>query len=153
MYTVIVDHNPSQADNAVVTEGLISFYESTTGEPRDKEFSIFLKNDSGKIFGGLKAFCDTESIYIDIFWIDEKLRHQGFGTKLLNTAEQEAIKNGCVFSLVDTWDFQAEEFYLKNGYEQIGELKNYWRHHSKIFLRKQLKKQNEPINGWPSAEE
>jgi hypothetical protein len=42
---------------------------------------------------------------------------------LLYTAEQEAIKNGCVFSTVDTWDFQAEEFYLKNGYERIGEIK------------------------------
>jgi hypothetical protein len=40
---------------------------------------------------------------------------------------------------VDTWDFQAEEFYLKNGYERIGELKNYWHGHSKIFLRKKLR--------------
>lgn len=140
MYKIIIDHDPSQADNAVVTEGLISFYESITGQPRDKEFSIFLKNDSGKIFGGLQAFFDTESIYIDAFWVDEKSRHQGYGTKLLYAAEQEAIKNGCVFSLVDTWDFQAEGFYLKNGYEHIGELKNYWHNHSKIFLRKQLKK-------------
>jgi hypothetical protein len=38
------------------------------------------------------------------------------------------------FSLVDTWDFQAKEFYLKNGYEKIGELKNYWHGHSKLFL-------------------
>ncbi len=139
MYQIIVDHNPSQADNAVVTEGLVSFYESITGETRDREFSIFLKNDSGKIVGGLQAFFDTESIYIDSFWVDEKLRRQGFGTKLLNEAEQEAIKNGCVFSLVDTWNFQAEEFYLKNGYENIGELKNYWHNYSKIFLRKKLK--------------
>jgi hypothetical protein len=36
-----------------------------------------------------------------------------FGTKLLDAAEREAIKNGCIFSLVDTWDFQAEEFYFE----------------------------------------
>ncbi len=139
MYKIIVDHNPNEADNAMVKEGLVSFNESITGEPRDKEFSIFLKNDSDKIFGGLRAFFDTESIYIETFWVDEKLRNQGWGTKLLYAAEQEAIKNGCVFSLLDTWSFQAEEFYLKNGYEQIGEIKNYWYHHSKIFLRKRLK--------------
>lgn len=140
MYKIIVDHNPNETDNAVVKEGLVSFNESATGEPRDKEFSIFLKNDSGKIFGGLKAFFDTESIYIDTFWIDKKLRHQGFGTKLLYAAEQEAIKNGCVFSLVDTWSFQAEEFYLKNDYEKIGEIKNYWHDYSKIFFRKRMKR-------------
>ena len=139
MCTIVIDHNPSQADNAVVVEGLISFNEGITGEPRDKAFSIFLKNNSGKIFGGLKAFFDTESVYVDTLWVDDKLRHQDWGTKLMNAAEQEAIKNGCIFSLVDTWDFQAEGFYLKMGYERIGELKNYWHHHSKIFLRKRLK--------------
>ncbi len=139
MYTIVIDYDPSQADKAVVMEGLISFNEGVTGEPRDKEFSIFLRNGPDKIFGGLQAFFDTESVYIETFWVDEKLRHQGWGTKLLHAAEQEAIKNGCIFSLVDTWDFQAEEFYLKNGYEPIGEIKNYWRHHSRIFLRKRLK--------------
>jgi RimJ/RimL family protein N-acetyltransferase len=58
--------------------------------------------------------------------------------KLLGAAEKEAIENVCRFSLVDTWDFQAEEFYLKNGYEKIGELKDYWHSHSKLFLRKRL---------------
>lgn len=138
-YEVIVDHAPSQVDNDVVREGLIAFNEHVTGEPRDKEFSVFLKNDSGKVFGGVQAFFDAESVYIDALWVDEKVRKQGYGKKLLDAAEQEAIKNGCIFSLVDTWDFQAEGFYLKNGYERIGELKNYWLGHSKIFLRKNLK--------------
>lgn len=66
------------------------------------------------------------------------LQKQGYGKKLLDEAEQEAIKNGCVFSAVDTFDFQAEEFYLKNGYKRVSELKNCWFGHSKFFLRKNL---------------
>ena len=138
MYTIMVDYEASDEDNAAVMEGLISFNESVMGEPRDKEFSIFLKNDSGKIFGGLKAHIDKVSVYIVTLWVDEKLRHQGFGTKLLDIAEQEAIKNGCIFSTLDTYDFQAEGFYKKCGYEHMGEIKNYWYNHSRIFLRKQL---------------
>jgi len=138
MYQVVVDYAPSQADNAVVSEGIIAFNESILGE-RDKEFSIFLKNDSGKIFGGVQAFLDTESIYIDTLWVEESLQKQGYGTKLLDAAEQEAIKNGGAYSTVDTWDFQAEEFYLKRGYEKLGEVKNYWLGHSKITLRKKLR--------------
>lgn len=141
MYRVVVDHEPSQADNAIIKEGLIAAHEHIIGE-RDKQFSVFLKNDSGKIFGGIQAFLDSESIYIDVLWVGEILQKQGHGTKLLDAAELEAIKNGCIFSLVDTWDFQAEGFYLKNGYERLGEIKNYWHGHSKIFLRKKLKKNN-----------
>jgi GNAT superfamily N-acetyltransferase len=139
MYKVVVDYAPATADNAVVSEGIIAFNENIVGE-RDKAFSIFLKNDSGKVFGGIQAFLDTESVYIDVLWVEGNLQKQGYGTKLLDAAEGEAIKNGCIFSLVDTWDFQSEEFYLKNGYERIGEVKNYWHGHSKIFLRKNLRR-------------
>ncbi len=138
MYKVVVDYTPSDADNEVVSEGIIASMEKVLGE-RDKEFSIFLKNETGKVFGGILAFLGSESIYIDVLWVEENLQKQGYGTKLLIAAEQQASQNGCVFSLVDTWDFQAEKFYLKHGYERIGELKNYWLGHSRIFLRKKLK--------------
>lgn len=137
MYKIVVDYMPSETDNAVVREGIIAFNEKILGE-RDKTFSIFLKDPLGNVFGGIQAFMGTESIYIDVLWVESDLQKQGYGTKLLNAAEQEAIKNGCIFSLVDTWDFQAETFYLKKNYERIGELKNYWHGHSKIFLRKNL---------------
>ena len=138
MYHITVDHNPSQADNQVVKEGLVSSYEAQFGE-RDKEFSIFLKNSSGRVCGGIQAMFDSEAIYIEALWIEESLRKQGYGKKLLATAEKEATENGCKFSLVDTWDFQAADFYLKNGYQKIGELENYWHGHSKLFFRKILK--------------
>jgi len=138
MYKIAVDHTPSQSDIDVIKESLIAFNESIVGV-RAKQFSVFLKNDSGKVFGGILAFLDKESVYIDLLWIEEHLRKQGYGKKLLDTAEQEAIKKGCLFSTLDTYDFQAEAFYLKNGYERMGEIKNYWLDHTKIFLRKNLK--------------
>lgn len=135
---VVVDYDPNQTDNDVIREGIIASNAHIVGE-RDKAFSIFLKNDSGKVFGGIQAFLDSESVYIDVLWVEEKLQKKGYGTKLLGAVEQEAIKNGCKYVTVDTWDFQAEGFYLKNGYERIGELKNYWHGHSKIFLRKKIR--------------
>lgn len=138
MYKVIVDYAPTEADNTVVEEGVIAFNESILGE-RDKAFSIFLKNDSGKVFGGIQAFLGSESIYIEALWVEKNLQKQGYGTQLLDAAEREAFNNGCIFAAVDTFDFQAEEFYLRKGYERIGELKNCWLGHSKIFLRKNLR--------------
>ncbi|HEY2811375.1 MAG TPA: GNAT family N-acetyltransferase [Rhabdochlamydiaceae bacterium] len=66
----------------------------------------------------MQAFLDMESVYIDVLWVEKNLQKQGYGTKLLDAAERKAIKNGCIFSTVDTWDFQSEEFYLKTGYER-----------------------------------
>ncbi len=143
MYKVVVDYSPSEADNAVVREGIVAFNESVLGE-RDRAFSIFLKNDLGQVFGGIQAFIGTESVYIDVLWIEQNARNQGYGTKLLDAVEGEAIKNGCIYSLVDTWDFQAEEFYLKNGYERIGAIQKYWLGHSKFFFRKTLRQSNIP---------
>jgi ribosomal protein S18 acetylase RimI-like enzyme len=137
-YKIIVDHEPSQADNDTLTESLVTWYEREMSQTRDKEFSVFLKNDLGKIFGGIQAQFDTESVYIEALWVDEKLRNKGYGKKLLLATELEAIKIGCVFSILDTWDFQAPDFYLKNGYKHMGEIKNYWREHSRIFLKKAL---------------
>lgn len=138
VYKVVVDYAPNEADNAVVREGSIAFNESILGE-RDKEFSIFLKDNLGKVFGGIQAFLGSESIYIETLWVERNLQKQRYGTQLLEAAEREAVKNGCAFSAVDTFDFQAEEFYLKNGYERIGELKNCWLGHSKLFLRKKFR--------------
>lgn len=137
-YKIVIDYAPNETDNNVLREGTIAFNESILGE-RDKEFSIFLKDDLEKVLGGIQTFLGSESIYIETLWVEKNLQKQGYGTQLLEVAEREALKNGCVFSAVDTFDFQAEEFYLKNGYERIGELKNCWLGHSKIFLRKNLK--------------
>jgi len=71
-------------------------------------------------------------------WIEQNSRSQGYGSELLKVAEQEGIKYGCLYSTLDTFSFQAEEFYLKNGYQRIGEIPNYLFEHSRIFLRKKL---------------
>ncbi len=138
MYKITVDYSPNENDNAAVREGIVAFNERIIGE-RDKPLSIFLKNDLEKIVGGLQAWFDYESIWIDILWVTDDLRKKGYGKELLKTAENEAIKKGCIFSRLDTWSFQAEEFYLKCGYQRVGEIKNHWLSHSKIFFRKNLK--------------
>jgi predicted acetyltransferase len=65
VYKVVVDYAPTEADNAVVREGIVAFNENILGE-RDRAFSIFLKNDLANVFGGIQAFMGTESIYIDV---------------------------------------------------------------------------------------
>ncbi|WP_272899885.1 GNAT family N-acetyltransferase [Tolypothrix bouteillei] len=45
----------------------------------------------------------------------ESFRGEGYGDALLATAEQEAVKRGCQYVYLDTFSFQAPEFYRKQG--------------------------------------
>jgi GNAT superfamily N-acetyltransferase len=137
MFQIIVDNDPSESDNDIVKDGVFKAHADLIGA-KDKSFSVFLKNNAEKIVGGIHATFDTESVYLETLWVDDALRHQGYGKKLLHAVEQEAVKKGCHLATTSTWDFQAESFYLKNGYARIGEVENYWKGHSMIFLRKGL---------------
>ncbi|MNK89065.1 hypothetical protein D3C87_1090590 [compost metagenome] len=52
--------------------------------------------------------------------------------------ETVAVENGATIAVLDTFDFQAEEFYLKNGYKIIGEIKDYPKNYRRIYLTKKL---------------
>lgn len=51
---------------------------------------------------------------MDILWVDEKYRKMGIGSKLLEAAEEEAVRRGCHSGHVDTMSWQAPEFYKKH---------------------------------------
>jgi GNAT superfamily N-acetyltransferase len=70
--------------------------------------------------------------------VHEDLRGQGYGTKLMQSAEQEASVRGCHQILLDTHRFQVPEFYQKRGYEVFGVRDDYPRHLKNDFLRKHL---------------
>lgn len=138
MHKIICDFYPNESDNQILSNALNAFNENVFGE-KVKPLSIFLKDAEGHINGGVITYLQSDSIHIDVLWVDETIRKQGYGNQLLKAAEDEAQKYGCSFSTVNTMDFQAEDFYLKNGYERICEFKNYILGHTRFFLRKKLK--------------
>lgn len=137
-YILDTDYNPHRDDVRIIRNGIIHFND-TALHHASQSLAIFLRDETSHIQGGLLAWLDVDSIYIDLLWIDETLRNQGYGSKLLTAVENEGIKKGFRYCTVDTFGFQAEDFYLKNGYEQIGEIKNYIRGYSRLFFRKWLK--------------
>ena len=101
------------------------------------EFSI--KNEKDNVIGGVLAGINYwNGLEIKILWVDENYRNQGHGKNLLNHLENEAKKKGASISMVDTFDFQAEGFYIKNNYEIIGEIKDFPKGHRRIYFSKVL---------------
>ena len=101
------------------------------------EFGV--KNEKGDVIGGVLAGINYwNGLEIKILWINEDFRNQGLGTKLLNYLENEAKKRGASIAMVDTFDFQAEGFYVKHNYDVIGEIKDFPMGHRRIYFSKVL---------------
>ena len=62
------------------------------------------------------------------------------GSLLLERVEKEAQAMGVSLSHLDTFDFQAKDFYLKHGYEIFGVLENCPPGHNRFYLKKSLLK-------------
>lgn len=89
----------------------------------------------GGILAGLGYWNGLE---IKILWVEENYRKRGIGTQILKHAEKIAKEKGAEIAMLDTFDFQAERFYLKNGYEPIGEIKDFPKGHRRIYFSKKL---------------
>lgn len=62
---------------------------------------------------------------IHYLFVSEQLRGKGIGSKLLAAAESEARQRGCKYAFVDTFSFQAPEFYKNHGYQEVFTLEEY----------------------------
>ena len=79
-----------------------------------------------------------EWLEIEYLWVDEKLRGQEIGSTLLRKAEEEAIQRGCKHVFLNTFSFQAPEFYPKYGYKEVFTLEHYPVTGKKHFFVKEL---------------
>ncbi len=68
--------------------------------------------------------------------MDEALRGQGYGSRLLALAEETARMHGAIGAQLTTSTFQAAGFYEKQGYAEIGRLKDCPPGHDRIWMAK-----------------
>jgi GNAT superfamily N-acetyltransferase len=99
-----------------------------------------VRDDQGKILGGLLGVTYWGWLTVEIFWLSDNLQRKGYGSRMLLMAEEEALKRGCHHAHLDTMDFQAHGFYEKHGYRVFGVLEDLPAGHQRIFLSKSLVK-------------
>ena len=100
--------------------------------------NIVIKDSEGLIIGGINATIIQywKRCHIDVFWIDDRYRGAGYGRKLLKGVEKVAVDKGCKLIQLETYSFQAPNFYMNNGYEVIGIVENHPQGHSQYFFIK-----------------
>jgi Acetyltransferase (GNAT) domain len=137
---------PKEASAAIGLPERPSWQKRTTGFPQrrpaeqpgervaspcqtGKLFGIFLRDDARVAVGG--AFVRT--LFVPIH-----LRNQGHGTKLMQAVEAEAKACGCRQILLETYDFQAPQFYLKLGFEVRARVPDHIQGHDMFVMAKHL---------------
>jgi GNAT superfamily N-acetyltransferase len=99
--------------------------------------SYALKDETGQVMAGINAMLYCWNIlYIDILYVEDAHRGKGYGKLLLDRAESEARQLGGYMSHLDTFDWQAKEFYEHLGYEVFGILENCPRGHNRYYMKK-----------------
>jgi GNAT superfamily N-acetyltransferase len=130
---------PDDADLAVLTAGLDEFNEQAAGVLDRRSLAVFVKDrDTGRVLGGLAGRTSYGLLFVDYFYLPPDLRGAGLGSELLRQAEDEAVRRGCRAGMLYTINFQAPEFYRRNGWRVFGEVPAETDGISRIFLTKDL---------------
>lgn len=129
---------PPDHDFEVLKAGLNEFNESFTGKLLREKVSSFVKNDSGETLGGILGEIKWGWLHIEGLWVDEIIRKDGWGSKLLLRLEEYASSKGITNIRLETTTFQALGFYQKSGYAVYGELPDMPPGHTSYFLQKRV---------------
>ena len=136
------ENDPSWADREFIDEGLGAFNAPFLHDSRYSYFGIFVREEAAKasdraIHAGLIGHCYAGWLFISLLWVHADLRRSGIGSRLIAAAERHAVEFGCHSAWVDTFSFQAPNFYPRFGYREFARL-DYPPGHHRIFLQKQL---------------
>ena len=130
-----ITDSPSEADEALVIEQTRAYNAMHVGKDVRK-LCVFVRSPDGTIIGGLTGKTYWQYLEVAFLWVAEAHRYAGLGSRILLAAETEARQRGCQHALLDTYSFQALDFYLKNGYREFGRLAGFAGRHDRYYLHK-----------------
>lgn len=113
---------------------------SLAGNPKsqNEQTGFIARNDEGEIIGGITGTAYWGNMHIDFLWVDPESRGQRIAEQLMQQMEQHSRNANYRLMMVDTFSFQAPEFYKKQGFREFGVLKDHPAGHSQHYFEKRL---------------
>lgn len=112
-------------DEVIIFIGLLEYNLARIEDKYPKDLGVYLQDETGKKVAGLIGNTHGNWLFVKFLWVSEELRRHSIGSNLLNKAEETAKKRGCKYSFLDTFSFQAPDFYKRHGYKEVFALENY----------------------------
>jgi GNAT superfamily N-acetyltransferase len=131
------EDRPSWEDREIVDDGLGEYNSQFLRDPVFAYFGIFVRDQAEAIRAGLIGHVYAGWLFVNLLWVHADLRRGGIGRGLMAEAERRALALGCHSAHLDTFSFQAPEFYRKLGYLEFARI-DYPPEHQRIFLKKHL---------------
>ena len=132
----------TREEYALVDNKIIEYNLSKVPFTQEQSFisiNRIIKGLDGDMLAGINSmlYC-WNCLYIDVLWVKEEFRKEGYGSVLLNEVEKIAKEKGCKLIHLDTFDFQGKDFYLKHGYEIFGVLDDCPMEHKRYYMKKNI---------------
>ena len=137
-FQIVYVEKPEDSAWGIIGRGIHQYNTQQAGENQFQRICFVVNSPDDVIVGGVLGELYWDWFHIDLMWVQEEFRGRGFGKRLLVAAEDEARRNGAKNVFLDTFSFQAPDFYKKYGYQVFGALGDYPAGHQRYFLKKQL---------------
>jgi len=137
-YQIVFENNPEESAWGIIGRGVASYNREQAGDNKFQRLCFVLQGPENEVVGGALGETYWEWFYLDLIWVKEELRGQGYGRQLLARVEGEAQKRGAKNAYLDTFSFQGPGFYEKYGYQVFGELPDFPPGSKRFFYKKEL---------------
>lgn len=144
-----IELEPDQVREDETTERLVEHNKAASEAIRERfepenlpsrPVAAYAVDDAGELLGGCVG--NTVDLWqwltIDLMWVSPGQRGAGLGRQLLDAVEAQARERGCRWSKLNTWEFQAPEFYERCGYVEYGRETDFPPGHTNYLMRKDL---------------
>lgn len=131
--------NPPKNIKDVIYQGLKSFNMRHLPDQELRTLACYVEDDEGNFAGGLTGEIYTNTLFVEFLWVDEQQRQLGIGSLLMERIESEAKEYDVTDLYLDTYSFQAPDFYAKLGFKEVGRYTGFpTAGVDKIFLQKKI---------------
>lgn len=135
---ILTEFNPTENEIDFFEQKLYQYNLQKIDGYAYENFILKSVDDTDSVIAGIHCQIGGRWLYIASLWINEKLRNQGIGRKLIAQAQEVAIQKKCVGIYLYTYSFQSPQFYEKFGFRVFGELENFCNGNSKLYMKKNL---------------
>ncbi|MGD8997881.1 MAG: GNAT family N-acetyltransferase [Anaerolineae bacterium] len=137
-YRIVYVDKPEESAWGIIGRGIRDYNEQQTSDREFQRLCFVLQSSDEEIVGGVIGEAYWGWLHVDLLWVKDELRGRGYGRRLLTLLEDEARQRGAKHAYLDTFSFQALDFYRRYGYRVFGELQDFPPGHQRYFLTKRL---------------
>lgn len=136
--TLDLTDQPTSEDVEFLDDQINAFNIAAVDAYDGRLLAAFARHPDHGIVAGVSGYTWARFCEVQLLWVHADLRGQGYGSRLLKMAEEEARARGCGLVTLGSYTFQAPGFYQRHGYQVVGTVPDCPPGHAHVYLMKVL---------------